>query len=218
MPFDLSFESNTSFLLCGPSGCGKTTFTLELIKYKHYIFNKAPNYVVVVRKHQQPTYDEMFKNGLINEIYSDVPSLHDIVEMAKKYMHIGGSLLVLDDVMTDVAEDIQTIFTEICHHYNLTCLLLSQNLFFNSPQFRTIRMNSSYLVVFKNPANKAQIQNLARLYNPTKPAYLIDSFMDATSISHSYLLLDYRQKTNDLVRIRSKLLPNEMPITVYIPN
>ena len=136
----------------------------------------------------------MMQLSKIDEIFDTMPSLDEIHEIAKKYQSMG-CLLLLDDVMGEKTfpDTIQTIFTEICHHYSMTCLLL--DLFFNNAQFCMMRINSSYIIVFKNPGDKRQISTLAYRYSPLHQSYLIEMFRDATKKAHSNLVLDHNGDT-----------------------
>ena len=58
--------------------------------------------------------------------------------------------------------------------------------------------------------------HLASSVAPWKPAYVIESFLEATQKAFSYLLLDYRQKTPNLLRLRTNVLLHESPLTIFI--
>ena len=74
----------------------------------------------------------------------------------------------------------------------------------------------TYMVLFKSPGDKSQIRALARQMYPCKPSILEEAYQDATTDRYGYLLVDLRQETPDMMRLRSKILPSEMPI-VYVP-
>jgi len=53
--------------------------------------------------------------------------------------------------------------------------------------------NVNYIVVFKNPRDRAQIRHLAPQVYPDDPKFLEEAYYDATSRPHGYLLLDLKQ-------------------------
>ena len=196
-----SIKNKKQFLinfLAGPSSSGKSSWTIALIKNRNEMFDEIINSVVIISPHKQPEYDSLIKDGIATKLYEDLPNYDEILEMAKYHKDKGGFLLVLDDVLGDLDNDtrIQQIFTELCHHYKVTCILCVQNLFYRNTIYRTLSLNSSYIVVFKNARDQRQITTLASQSYPHKPAYLIQSFMNATKDPHSYLLIDYRQVCN----------------------
>ena len=70
-------------------------------------------------------------------------------------------------------------------------------------------LNSNYIVLFKNPRDKAQVSFLARQVFPHKPKILQHAYNDATRLPHSYLLLDFQQATPENRRLKSEIFPGE---------
>ena len=70
-------------------------------------------------------------------------------------------------------------------------------------------LNSNYIVLFKNPRDKAQVTFLARQVFPHKPKILQQAYNDATRQPHSYLLLDFQQSTPENRRLKSEIFPGE---------
>ena len=135
---------------------GKTTFAIEFIKQRYEIFDKPINKIVVITPHQQSIYDDLFKTGLIDEIYNTLQSYDDILVIAKRYQKMGGCILLLDDLMSDLDKKLKLnkVFSEVCHHYNVFCIFFSQNLFLQNNDYRTMSLNATYLVIFKNPRDQ----------------------------------------------------------------
>ena len=71
------------------------------------------------------------------------------------------------------------------------------------------------MFVFKNPRDMSQFSILARQVFPKKASYLIDVYNNELVAKHSYLQLDFKQATNDLLRVRSGI--TKQHITVYVP-
>ena len=123
-------------------------------------------------------------------------------------------MLIIDDLMNDASNnvEVQNVFTKYVHHRNLSCLYLVKNLFFQGKVSRTINLNTNYLVLFKNPRDKYQVMLMARQMFPRNSTFF--SFEDATSVPYGYLLIDYKARTPDHLRLRTDLL-SDVPV-VYV--
>ena len=159
------------------------------------------------------------ENGNV-DIINDLPSYEEIEHFADEHKD-KGLILLLDDVMEEMQAKLQLsrIFTKLCHHKHLTCILCVQNLFFQNDQYRNMSLNSSYLSLFSNPRDLRQISNLGGRMYPGRGAEFLETFQRATKEPYSYLFIDYRQKTRNFMRLRTNILPTEAePMTIYMPN
>ena len=86
-------------------------------------------------------------------------------------------------------------------HLNLSVVFVSQNLFYNGNKCRTISLNSTYIVVFKNPRDQSQIRHLACQMFPSKPKFLQVAYEDATKDPYQYLFLDFHPNSPEFVRV-----------------
>ena len=76
-------------------------------------------------------------------------------------------LLILDDLMRESSSDvILHLFTEGSHHKNISVIFITQNVYQKRKAQRDISLNIKYLMLFKNPRDKAQIQHLVRQIHP----------------------------------------------------
>ena len=132
---------------------------------------------------------------------------------------LSPKLVIIDDLMRESSscDAIVDLFTKGSHHKNLSVILISQNLFHQGRGQRDISLNANYIVVFKNPRDRAQIRHLARQVYPDDPKFLEEAYYDATSRPHGYLLLDLKQSTPDEYRFRACIFPIDTVHYVYIP-
>lgn len=98
-------------------------------------------------------------------------------------------------------KNIVNLFTKDNHHRNLIVIFITQNLFHQGLQ--EVSLKSSYIVVFKNPRNKAQMQLLMRQICPENPHYVQKAYADATWWLHGYLLIDHNQLPPENCRLRT---------------
>lgn len=126
-----------------------------------------------------------------------------------------STLLVIDDLMGETDSRITRLFTRGSHHRNVSVLYLVQNMFSKNKEHRTISLNCHYLVIFKNPRDASQIENLSKQMYPGKSRFMREVYKNATEPPHGYLLIDLRQGTPDHLRLRTNIFPNEHQV-VYL--
>ena len=195
-------------LVSGPSGCGKSSLVKSIIS-KHAIEPKPDN-ITWLYAEDQPLYKSM-KN--VKFIQGIPDNLEELVDSRK------NNLLVLDDLMTKCHSDerLTRLFSVGSHHKNMSIIFIIHNLFHHGREMRTLSLNSHYIIMFKNPRDSLQISTLARQMYPGKSKFLVESFHDATKQAYGYLLLDLKPTTEDQLRIRTGILPDNVQI-VYVPN
>lgn len=127
-------------------------------------------------------------------------------------------LIVIDDQVQECDARVVSLFTRGSHHYNISVIVLTQNIFFAKPGFRTMSLNSHYIVLFKNPRGMDQISCIARQVMPNNVRFFQEAFADSCREGHSYLLLDMTQGCSDELRFRSNIFPGDKDCTtVYLP-
>ena len=125
--------------------------------------------------------------------------------------------MILDDLLTDVySKQVCELFTLASNHRNLSVIQITQNLFHQGMFCRDISLNANYIVAFKNVRDKKQFMYLASQLYPEDGVGLYNASLDATKEPYGYLLLELTQNTNDGMRFRSHIFPDEVhPLVVY---
>ncbi len=222
--FDITLKIGTGMILAGPSSCGKSSFVKNLIMSRNILFNKPSLNVYIVCSNVQNIYEDMVKNKNVKKIFYKMPSKNEILRFAKYGRRTGGTILILDDLLTEIAKNnmlLQEIFTEMAHHQKLTVVLCVQNLFYQNGIFRTLSLNSGYLVPFKNPRDMHQIDIIAYRSYAMDPKVIMKAYKDATYKPYSYLFMDFTQTTPDFLRIKTDIFPahiDKIPPAIYLPN
>lgn len=196
----LRFKHPFTCLVSGPTGCGKTELVLRILKHKNNLIDKPVSKILWCFNEIETCHNSTKQYILFNGI-PNYKQLHDL----------KPDLVIIDDQMEQVKNnpDILTIFTKLSHHLTFSVFLIVQNLFFNTPNLRTISLNCHYLIIMKNPRDKTQIGHIAKQMFPEDYKYFVDSFINSTRRPHSYLRCDFTPSTPDEYRLSSRLTPEE---------
>ena len=194
----LRFNHPATILISGPSRAGKTCFVNKLLKYCDKMFSSKFNSILWCYGAVIPKLDVTgieFIHGIPKMETMDIPE---------------DSLIILDDLMSETNGDVANLFTKFAHHKNITVIFILQNLFPKGKHARDISLNAHYIIAFKNPRDKLQIQYLARQIMPRHSKDVVEVFDQATRNPHTYLLFDLTQNIPDALRIRTNIFPDEV--------
>ena len=95
-------------------------------------------------------------------------------------------------------------------HLNLSVVSVSQNLFYRGKKCRTISLNSTYNVVFKNSRDQSQIRRLVCQIFPSKPKFLQAAYEEETKDPYMYLFLDFHPNSPEFARVRGDIFPHDL--------
>ena len=88
-------------------------------------------------------------------------------------------------------------------------MYIVQNLFHRGKHHRTTSLNAHYMVLLKNPRYVSQIIALAHQMYPQRTTYFLEAY---TALPHGYLVIDMKQETPDILRLRSHIFSGEKQI------
>jgi hypothetical protein len=217
MVFDARLRTPLNSIITGGSKSGKTSLIARLVALSKHLFVPVPARSILFYKYKQPVYIELLSAGKLDELIEIKHSLSaiDILKKVSPYKK-DGSLVIIDDSISNLAKDFEDVFTKISHHNNCSIFIISQMLFRSKDHlFRTLSLNTHYMFVMKNERDKQQIRFLAHQICPGDAKYIIQSYVDATQKPYSYLLLDFTQECPDELRLRTNILPEEFPYAIY---
>ena len=204
--YDVRFIHPFNMYVAGPSQSGKSYFVRQLVFDHKTLIDKPIDKIIWAYGVFQPEYNSLF--AVPNLVFSEgMPDLESLKANKDK-----ATLLILDDLAFETQNEQSVIFVKGSHHWNLSLISITQNLF--SKNTRTSRINAHYLVLFKNPADRSQVEILQRQIYPGKKHFLIDAYLDATKLPHQYLLLDLKQTTAEEIHVHANIFDKN--ITVYV--
>ena len=108
---------------------------------------------------------------------------------------------------SSLCDVILDLFTNGSYHKNISVIFITQNIFHKGKSQRDISLNTKYIVLYKNPRDRAQIQHLARQVYPEDPKFL----------QEPYLFPDLSQDCLDEFRFRCCIFPDDETQYVYLP-
>lgn len=213
---DVRWKHPWTSIVCGPTGCGKTIFVKSLLRHLSVMSDTRFDRILFYYAEWQETYRQLQReaSNCAIEFREGLPRAVDYSSD-----HLSAKLVIIDDLMRESSscDVIVDLFTKGSHHKNLSVILISQNLFHQGRGQRDISLNANYIVVFKNPRDRAQFRHLARQVYPDDPKFLEEAYHDAASSPHGYLLLDLKQSTPDEYRFRTSIFPTDAAHYVYVP-
>ena len=219
---NFKFRHPFTCMLSGPSGSGKTFLVRRILKHYRLLTNIQSNTLRVLWAYGQwqPLYTEKISDNVLVNYVSGLPSEDEIKEYKPQ-------IIIIDDLMLDLGnnKELGNLFSKGSHHLGISVIFITQNLFHQGSQMRTIGLNCHYLIIMKSARGKAQLRHFAGDVFPGKTKYLLEAYDDATKESpYSYIKVDLTQQTPEKYRVTSKITPEEVKQlgvdfapTVYIP-
>ena len=104
---------------------------------------------------------------------------------------------------------VENLFTNGTH-LNLSVVFVTQNLFYAGKKCRTISLNSTYIVVFKNLRDQSRIHHLACQMFPSKPKFLQAAYEEETKYPYQYLFLEFHPNSPEFARVHGNIFPCDL--------
>lgn len=201
---ELAWRHPFSAIVCGPAQSGKTVFVKRLVKNRKEMIHPPPKHVYWCYTEYQPGYESLQSDP-------EITFIHGFPDSSA----IRECLVIFDDMMLECKDNpfLLALATKGSHHWSVSCIQILQNAFFGG---RTTRINSQYIILMKNPADKLQVATLGRQIFPDNTKYFKEAFEDSTRDPHGYLMVDLSQDTPEHARLRTHIFPGQQTI-VYTP-
>ena len=210
----IPFETPARLTIVASTNGGKTLFVKKLLENANGMFtNKFENIYYHYGSAYQPVFDEMLK-CIPNLIFKPGIPLEDELAALFGEDNSKHNCLVIDDLMFEVNNNakLEKLWTVHSHHYNLTLLYCTQNLFEKGKASRSISLNTSYFCLFQNYRDQLQIQHFGREAFAGKTNLFMQAFRLATHNPYGYLIVDLDNKSDKRFRLRTNIFPGENTI------
>ena len=196
-----------TMIISGPSGAGKSVWVKRLIEQSSSVCSPPPKKIFYFYTEYQP-------------LFSDMPGVTFIQGLSEEMIERLGEepcWIILDDLMDDASDSkiVSDLFTKVSHHRDISVILILQNFFVKGKQMRNITLNSSYLVLMKNPRDKNIASYIARQIYPNRAKKFRQMYEDVTKNPFTYLFIDLKADTPEEIRLLSNVLGEKDYISVY---
>lgn len=152
------------------------------------MFESPPEQIVyALPEGQQISIPDKIKHDPEVRFIQGIPDVQQFKDKKHRFV-------IIDDQASECGQEIVSLFTRLSHHFNVSTCLLTQNIFLSSPGFRTMSLNSHYIVLFKAPRSMDQGTCMARQVCPNNTRFFQESYADSCAEPHSYFLIDFTQK------------------------
>lgn len=210
---DLRLKCPFTLLIASPSKSGKSTLIAKILRQSPTYFTQPPSAVYYFYNVWNPAFADLEKTQVVTQFIKGICSKDWLEE---KCMGTPNITVVLDDQAANLSKEVAEVFTVGSHHYEVNFILLAQNLFTKNKYFREASLNTTYIILGKNPRDQSSIRFLAQQMLPGRSKELVDAYQLATKEAYSHLLLDFNQETPEHLRLRSNVLSEKQPMSVYI--
>ncbi|CAL2047004.1 unnamed protein product [Caenorhabditis brenneri] len=209
MVLKLAWQS--TILVVGPSGQGKSTLARKIVEDRNTIFD-ANSKVCFWYYDTFESVPNSLKNRPDILLREGLPDLEEL----KKYKD-QQAMIVIDDLMTKIDQNsgMERLVSVLAHHYDMTIMFLLHTIFY-SKVIRNLRLQASYIILFKNNADKSSVSCLGAQLMPGECKKFLAIYKDATSQPYTYLLIDLHKNCPEEIRYRDNLLPNKIT-HVFVP-
>ena len=127
--------------------------------------------------------------------------------------------IFLDDVLDQTCPELlKLLHTQFCHHFKIAICSIAHNIFQkNYPHWRTIVLNTHYVILTRSLQSINSIKNFFIQLFPTQSRDLMEIYNEVTEVPFSHLLIDSHPLTVSRFRIRSNIFHTpEKPTIVYM--
>lgn len=146
-------------VVAGPSKSGTTHFVKKLVENRHWIF-PPPEKIIWCYREWQPAYESLQDPSQVFTQYSRRRR-----EISSWFQYSSLVNIWRYDMRQSHRVYCRLVNSQSSSYRNTSVIHITQNVFDRANQYRTIRLNAHYLVLFKNPRDKYQVTVLSRQFN-----------------------------------------------------
>ena len=194
---EFKFHHTFSMLVVGPTQCGKTYFVQQLLTKKCIEYpSEKPTQIYWFYNQWQPRYDALKR--VLKKTIQFTQGLPDLSEDLSEINPEYNNILVFDDLMSQAIDSpvLSQLLTQ-GRHCNASVILLLQNMFPKGKFNTNISRNAQYLVLFRSPSDRKQIDMMAeRTFAKDRPKFM-STYVQETAKPYGYVVIDNQPKTSN---------------------
>ena len=207
---EFHFKTPSLIYLTGASYTGKTEFIFKLIENQQKLFQPNVKRIVFVYAVHQP---ELFKR--IKRVYPEIEFVNGLFELQSKFefSRSNPTLLILDDVAheSSTSEYVLNLAVRDSHHKAITTVYVQHNLYQQNKFSKTIKLQTKYLVLFKNPMDMNQYKILGKqLFGEGFGQIVVNVFREISNgWAYPHLVLDKHPDSDPNICLISNIFPED---------
>lgn len=191
----MHFNLSNRVVVVGSSGSGKSQYILEILKNKNRMIDGDAKFI-----HYLTCKKEFVDDEVKNIPDTKVSECIDLDELG------NNSIVVFDDLMVDDnIKNVVKLFIADARHRQIAPFFVLHNLYPNTPHARTITLNATHFIIFRNLRDRLQFAHFARQLTPNWKD-LMNIYEDLGRKPFSPLVIDLDQTTPDAFRFKSDIL------------
>jgi hypothetical protein len=124
----------------------------------------------------------MIEEKLVDKVLKSLPENVESLEKLLTKHKADGSILVIDDALTQLRPYLPQLFEVLSHRANCIIILVSQNNFVDSATFRRASNGCHYHVLMKHARNSMKVRNLLQQIDNCNVKFGMDAYKDAVKL------------------------------------
>jgi len=218
---DFCFPRQTRAAVIGGTTSGKSYF-LERYLSGWYRHDKR-FYLILAYRIEQDSYERLEKifGSDRMEKHRGIGFLKEFGERDSSFFKDRDVTIILDDLQREAfeSEDVGTLFTVYCHHFNLLSLfVVTQNPYMDGKYKSTIMMNTNYTVIMKSGRAENMIKRICRDIAPSNGEFIYQCYQIAVADlknDYPYIIISSDSRTIETL-VYSNVCKGENPV-IYLP-
>lgn len=201
----------TTMLIVASSGRGKTSLTRAIVRERNKIFNVNSRMVLWCYNAIESVPPDLQRGDDV-VLHQGLPSMEEV----RQYKTLKP-LIVIDDLMVEMksSSEMEKLVSVATHHYDCQLIILLHTVFYGAT-IRNLRLQASYVILFKNPNDKQSVICMGNQIMARNSKTFLEIYDEATKEPYSYLLIDLYKECPDVLRFRNNVLPGQLTY-VYVP-
>ena len=181
---------------------------------------EPPKKIMICYSVFQPLYAELQRSHPEIIFKVGLPSRDELIYLGGDDKdNIEHSILIIDDLMSQVcnSKNMEELFVTLAHHRKITCVFLTQNLFYQGKCSRTISLNSWYFILLKARRDLKQIKQLAsQILGGNDITGFMLAYQDVLKTDFGYLVVDISPRGERKYMLRTNVFPDDPPTVAYV--